>query len=224
MENENQEKYCNLYLVRHGETEWNVKHITQGQSESSLTELGIKQAKDVANEFKDIRFDAIFSSDLSRTERTAEIIKLDRDIIIQTSELLRERFFGKFEKKHSDEIKNTLKEKLAIRESLTDEESWNHRLDDDIETDEEIVTRFLVKLREISVAYLGKTVLVVSHGGPIRMFLAKVGYAKKKDLKGGSFKNAGYVNVLSDGVDFFVKEVKGHIMPNKFQTSTKRNH
>ena len=41
------------------------------------------------------------------------------------------------------------------------------------------------------------------------MFLAKIGYAKKKELPGGSFKNAGYIKVLSDGVDFLVKEVEG---------------
>ncbi len=67
----------------------------------------------------------------------------------------------------------------------------------------------ILKLREISVAYPNKTVLVVSHGGPIRMFLAKTGYLSKKDLPGGSFKNAGYIKVLSDGVDFFIEEVKG---------------
>ena len=55
-----EKNYCTLYLVRHGESEWNVTHITQGQSNSSLTETGIQQAKDVANEFKDIHFDAIF--------------------------------------------------------------------------------------------------------------------------------------------------------------------
>ena len=205
----NKKNYCTLYLVRHGETEWNLKHITQGQSNSSLTETGIQQAKTIANEFKDIHFDAIFSSDLTRTQRTAEIIKLDREIIIQTSKLLRERSYGRFEGKHADEFRNTLKEKLAKRESLPDEESWTFELAEDVETDEAIVSRFITQLRGVSVAYLGKNVLIVSHGGPIRMFLIKAGYAKKKDLPGGSFKNAGYVKVLSDGVDFFIKEVQG---------------
>jgi len=174
-----------------------------------LTEIGIKQALETGDKFKDIKFDAIFSSDLSRTQKTAEIIRLDRDILIQTSELLRERSYGSFEKKHSDEFKNTLKDKLAQRETLSEEDSWLFELSDDVETDESLVTRFILKLREISIAYPNQTVLVVSHGGPIRMFLAKTGYAKKKDLPGSSFKNAGYVRVLSDGVNFFVKEVEG---------------
>ena len=58
-------------------------------------------------------------------------------------------------------------------------------------------------------AYPNKNVLVVSHAGPIRNFLIKIGYAKRKDLSGGSFKHGGYVKVFSDGVNFSVKEVQG---------------
>jgi len=210
---EENKNLCTLYLVRHGETEWNVKGITQGQTNSSLTENGIQQAKDTANELKDINFDAIFSSDLTRTQNTAEIIKLDREIVIQTSKLLRERSFGSFEGSHGDKFRETLKEKILEREKLSEEEGWSFRLTDDVETDEELVNRFILQLREITVAYPNKTVLVVSHGGPIRMFLAKIRYKTKKELSGGTFKNGGYVKVLSDGVNFFVKDVKGIVKP-----------
>lgn len=205
----NKENYCNLYIVRHGETEWNVKNIIQGQSNSNLTEKGIEQAKKTGDELKDINFDAIFSSDSTRAHNTAEIIKLERELIIETSHLLRERNFGKFEGKHGDEFMEAFREKLKEKETLSDKEGWNFTVADDIETDEMIVSRFIIKLREIAVAYPNKTVLVVSHGGPIRMFLAKIGYAKREELVGGSFKNAGFVNVLSDGVDFIIQSVKG---------------
>lgn len=208
MDNKN---LCTLYLVRHGETEWNVKGITQGQMNSFLTEKGRQQALVTANELKDINFDAIFSSDLIRTQNTAEIIKLDREIVIQTSKLLRERNFGSFEGRHGNEFRETLKEKILEREKLSEEEGWSFRLADDIETDEELVDRFIIQLREITVAYPNKTVLVVSHGGPIRMFLVKVGCATKKDLSVGAFKNGGYVKVISDGVNFFIKDIKGAI-------------
>jgi broad specificity phosphatase PhoE len=201
--------YCTMYLVRHGETEWNARHIVQGHSNSSLNETGILQVKETAEKLKSVNFDFIFSSDSVRAERTAEILKLDREILTETSELLRERNFGRFEGKHADILKNELKDNLQKLKELTADESWTYRLDDGIETDEELVSRFMIKLREIAVAYPNKTVLVVSHGGPIRMFLAKTGYADKESLYGGTFKNAGYVKVLSDGVDFFVKEVLG---------------
>ena len=96
-----------------------------------------------------------------------------------------------------------------LLEKLAEEQVWKFRLHEGIETDEEVAERFINKLKEIAVAYPGKTVLVVSHGGPIRMFLVKTGYVKKKEIPGGSFKNAGYVKTLSDGVNFFVKDVKG---------------
>lgn len=203
------QNYCNLYLVRHGETEWNVKNIIQGQSNSILTEKGIEQAKKTGDELKDINFDAIFSSDSTRAHNTAEIIKLDRELIIETSHLLRERNFGKFEGKHGSEFMEVFKEKLKEKETLSGEEGWNFTVSAEIETDEMIVSRFITKLREISIAYPNKTVLVVSHGGPIRMFLAKIGYATRQELVGGSLKNAGCINVLCDGVDFVIQSVKG---------------
>lgn len=204
-----QKNYCTMYIVRHGETEWNLKGITQGQTNSSLTEKGIQQAQTTAHELKDINFDTIFSSDLTRTQHTAEIIKLDRDIVIQTSKLLRERSFGSFEGKHGDEFREILKEKILEREKLSEEKEWSFRLASDIETDEELVNRFILQLREIAVAYPSKTVLIVSHGGPIRMFLAKIGYRTKRELSGGTFANAGYIKIISDGINFFIKEVHG---------------
>lgn len=203
------QNYCNLYLVRHGETEWNVKGIIQGQTNSDLTEKGIEQAKKTGNELKDIHFDAIFSSDSTRAHDTAEIIKLDRELIIETSHLLRERNFGKFEGKHGSKFLEAFREKLKEKETLSDEEGWNFTVSDDSESDGILASRFITKLREISVAYPNKTVLVVSHGGPIRMFLAKIGYATRQELVGGSLKNAGCINVLSDGVDFILQSVKG---------------
>jgi len=209
MQQENKKIYCTLYLVRHGETEWNVKKINQGQSESSLTENGIAQAKETAEKLKEIKFDAIFSSDLSRAYRTAEIIKLDRNVVIQTSKFLRERAHGSFEGKHADVMKNTLKDKLKERENLIGNEYHSFRLAPDVETDEEVVNRFTKQLKEIATTYPNKNVLVVTHAGCIKQLLIKIGYADRKTLSGGSFRQGGYAKVLSDGIGFFVKEVQG---------------
>ena len=206
---EDNKNYCTIYLVRHGETEWNVKHITQGQSNSSLTENGIEQAEETAEKLKDVEFNVIFSSDLSRAHKTAEIVKLNREIIIQTSKLLRERSYGSFETKHADEFRNTLKDKLKERESLSDSEYSSFRLATDVETDDELMTRFIRQLREIAVAYPNKNVLVVTHAGCIKNFLIKTGYMERKTSTEWYFKNAGFVKTLSDGVDFFIKEVQG---------------
>lgn len=207
---------CTLYLVRHGQTEWNVDHTLMGQKDSPLTKEGIQQAQAKAEVLKSIQFDAIFSSDLPRALKSAEMLKLDRDIVIQTSVLLRERSYGRFEGKPSSEMKAELKEKLLEREQLSGDAYLSFSIDDDIETPEELVTRFITQLREIALAYPGKTVLVVTHGGCIRTFLAKLGYADMKKLPPGSFSNAGHVTVLSDGVNFEVQEVEG--IQNKILT------
>ena len=59
--------------------------------------IDIWQVEERAEELKGIKFDAIYSSDLLRAKQTAEIIKLERDIAIETSKLLKERHFGNFE-------------------------------------------------------------------------------------------------------------------------------
>ncbi len=76
-----------------------------------------------------------------------------------------------------------------------------------MESDEELVERFIVQLREIAVSYPGKIVLVTTHGGCIRTFLMRTDGANYGIWSKSSFPNAGYVKALSDGVDFFIKEV-----------------
>ncbi|MGL9719831.1 2,3-diphosphoglycerate-dependent phosphoglycerate mutase GpmB [Symbiopectobacterium sp.] len=63
-----------VYLVRHGETEWNVARRIQGQSDSPLTAQGEQQVYQVANRVKTLGITHIFTSDLGRTRRTTEII------------------------------------------------------------------------------------------------------------------------------------------------------
>ena len=63
-----------LILVRHGETEGNVKQIIQGQTHGKLTKKGIKQAKLLARRLKNEKIDVVFSSDLQRAKNTTKQI------------------------------------------------------------------------------------------------------------------------------------------------------
>ena len=209
MDHENNRDYCTLYIVRHGETEWNKNRTVMGQMDSPLTPEGVRQVEATADQLKDIHFDAIFSSDSPRAQRTAEIIRLDRDLAIQTSKLLRERKYGRFEGKPAEKFHNAVKHLLEKKEALTEEEQWKFNISDDMESDEELANRFIIQLREIAASHINKTVLVTTHGGCIRMFLVRTGYAGYKKLQGGTFQNAGYVKASSDGIDFFIEEVKG---------------
>lgn len=86
-----------VYLVRHGETEWNRQCRLQGQSDIELNEIGIELAEITAEALKDIEFEAIFSSPLKRAYKTAEIFKGDRDLEIVTDKRLLEINFGERE-------------------------------------------------------------------------------------------------------------------------------
>lgn len=88
-----------IYLVRHGQTEWNALHKVQGSTDNVLNEEGIKQARQVAEKMKNITIDLIISSPMKRAIQTAEIIRRNRDIPIQIDNRLREREFGTFEGK-----------------------------------------------------------------------------------------------------------------------------
>ena len=209
MQKENKGVFCTMYLVRHGQTEWNEKRITQGQSESLISKIGIRQGEKIGEQFKHIEFHAVYSSDLSMAHRTAEIIKLDRALSIQTSKLLRGRSYGSFEGKKIDVYKNSLKNKLAERESLPENEYSSFKLAPDIETDAELLARVMEKLKEIATTNLNKNVLVVTHGGCIKNFLIKIGHTKRKLFIEGSFKHGGYMKLLSDGQNFFIEEMEG---------------
>lgn len=63
-----------VYLVRHGETEWNAARRIQGQSDSPLTAMGEHQARLVARRVSKEGITHIITSDLGRTRRTAQII------------------------------------------------------------------------------------------------------------------------------------------------------
>ena len=92
---------------------------------------------------------------------------------------------------------------------LSEDEQKKLKLADDIESDDEIMARFMKQLRSISISYLDQNVLIVSHGGPIRNLLMYLGFAKYGELAPRSFSNAGYVKVLCNGSDFIIQEVNG---------------
>ena len=71
-----------LYIIRHGETEWNKIGRYQGITDVPLNDNGIAQAKACANALKNVHFDRILSSDLSRALVTAETIRGNRNIDI----------------------------------------------------------------------------------------------------------------------------------------------
>ncbi|MBI2064645.1 MAG: histidine phosphatase family protein, partial [Candidatus Yanofskybacteria bacterium] len=111
-----------------GETEWNKIGIVMGQSDSPLTEAGLEQVKTTAQELKDIHFDAIFSSDLHRAQRTAEIIKLERQLAVQASKALRERTYGSWEGKIGEDYRKNFQHLFDKVKQLSEKEAKSFKI------------------------------------------------------------------------------------------------
>ena len=86
-----------LYLIRHGETNWNVVKRLQGATDIPLNENGEALARATCEGMKDIHFDMIITSPLNRAYRTAEIVRGQREIPIIVDKRIREICFGDYE-------------------------------------------------------------------------------------------------------------------------------
>jgi len=198
---------CQFYLMRHGQTKWNQEHRIQGQQDSPLTELAIKQAQARSQELQDINFTAVFSSDLSRAQKTAEIMALNHEITVISSKLLRERALGIFEGKKVDDFNEELKALLKTLDTKSHQEFPKYA--GAVESVSQVLTRFIRFLRSTALAYPEKKVLVVSHAGVIGNFLVKLGYLDISSMFELKIENLSYAIVESDGVDFFIKNTDG---------------
>jgi len=86
-----------LYIIRHGKTDWNVRHKLQGRTDIPLNEEGRRMAEDAREEYREIPFDVCFTSPLVRARETAEILLRGRNIPVYTDDRLMEMSFGSYE-------------------------------------------------------------------------------------------------------------------------------
>lgn len=194
---------CTIYLVRHGRTDWNEKKLIQGHTDIPLNIEGEKEVEELAKELNNIKFDGFFSSDLLRAKRTAEIIAAEHKLAVKTTKALRERHFAHLEGKPARLLKEISKTISELEES----KRFSYKSHPLVESDGELMSRFLTFLREIAISNPGKNILVVSHGGVIRVFLILLGLLTHgSDVRIG---NLSYLKLESDGIDFFVKGTKG---------------
>ncbi len=93
-----------LYLVRHGQTDWNVQKRAQGHTDRPLDKTGLLQAQRVGKAFLDLPVERILSSDLQRAQQTAEQIACHTKVPLEVLPGLRERGFGEWEGQNFAEI------------------------------------------------------------------------------------------------------------------------
>lgn len=148
-----------ILLVRHGETLWNQQGRMQGQQDSPLTELGVRQARMLARRLKAVSFAALYSSDLGRAWRTAVSIADETGHEVVADSRLRERHFGIFEGLTNGEIKERYPEYHAIFARRDP-----HFAMPGGESAVAFQARCLSCLAEIAVRHADETAVVVAHG------------------------------------------------------------
>lgn len=145
-----------LYVVRHGQTGYNIDNKVCGISNVELTPLGKQQAKKAQEDLQFFKIDYIFSSPLQRAFETAQIINKERQLEIQVDSRIQEINFGKFEGIVNNEEFQYYKQNHGLHypggESLF-----------------QVVHRVYSFLEELENKYPDKNILVVCHGGIVRV-------------------------------------------------------
>ena len=86
-----------IYVVRHGETEWNAINKVLGRTDIPLNANGVNQARELARSMKDLKIDVFLCSPLLRTRQTADIISSEMGVQYEIDNRLIEQEFGEFE-------------------------------------------------------------------------------------------------------------------------------
>lgn len=157
-----------IFLLRHGETEWNREERTQGRSNDiELAEAGIMQAKSLARRLKEEKIDLFFSSGLRRAFKTASIIAREHEEEVRIIDELGEINFGCFEGLRFSEIGEKYSEILNVWR-----ETPHLAKIPGGETIVELKERALKKFIEIVRENEDKNILIVSHGITIKVLVA----------------------------------------------------
>lgn len=145
-----------IYIVRHGQTDWNLKKIIQGKKDIELNETGIAQANQIREKVNNLDIDLIICSTLKRARKTAEIINKDKKVKIIYKEEIMERGMGDYEGMNSGVEGNDI---YNCKKNITDM---------NIEPVDKLCQRIDKLFDEIKEKYSKNKILLVTHSGTAR--------------------------------------------------------
>ena len=159
-------KETEIILIRHGETEWNSQQRMQGHSNSDLSSLGQAQIQALGQWMKNVPFDHIYSSDSLRAKQTAEAITQFSGHELKIDLRLRVKNLGVFEGLTSEEARERHPEVFSLFKT-----AGSKYVIDEGESTQQLQDRALEIVDEIRIKHLEERVLLVTHGGFIRVVM-----------------------------------------------------
>lgn len=158
-----------LYVIRHGETNWNIEKRMQGKKDIPLNEEGIRLARETGKAMKEIPIDLVISSPLNRAKVTAELITEGRNIPMIFDKRLEEMSFGDWEGE------------IILNNPILPKDFRKHFHDCPLQCEvppngesfQEVVDRTKDFYEELiaNEAYQEKSILISTHGAASRCFL-----------------------------------------------------
>lgn len=198
--NNKNDKVLKLYIVRHGETEWNVIKRFQGQLNTPLTEKGMEKLRKTGKKLENVLFDEVYTSELGRTVASAEII-------------LNENRGYKNKKRELQKLAELNEVYFGVWQGLTYEEVFlkypeegnnyfynvkNYKAENvEAEKLEDALERFLKGINKILDRHESGNILVVTHGTVFEMFMNYVANDSIFDIDERTLMGNGDYKVFS---------------------------
>jgi broad specificity phosphatase PhoE len=159
-----------FWLVRHGQTDWNLTGRWQGQASFApgLNETGRAQVQAMRDQVRDGKLSAVYSSDLPRARQTAELIAEPLGLTVTLEPRLREIDLGLWEGMRLEEIERKYAGELDKRTRDPFHSRAPHG-----ESLQEVVQRVLAAMDDIARKHLGESVLIVSHGISLAVIICR---------------------------------------------------
>lgn len=159
-----------FWLVRHGQTDWNLQGRYQGQADPPLNETGLQQAQAAAERLAGRRYAALYSSDLERARVTAEIIGRRLGLEVTIDPRLREVNQGAWEGLLVTEIQ----ERYPVEWEARQRDHLRFRAPGGGESVQDVAMRIWAAMDDIARLHRDDAVIVVSHGLALATMLCRV--------------------------------------------------
>lgn len=183
-----------VYLIRHAEAEGNLYRRAHGQYDSTITDNGYRQIAALAKRFEHEHIDAVYASDLTRTQTTALALTRVHGLPLHAEPRLREVGVGVWEDRAWTWLAEFDRERLIAFN--TDAGNW--RVEGG-ETMEQVRDRMTGVLREIMAAHPDQTVALFSHGMALRLLVGTLRGLSIREIDGtGHGENTAVTKLEAD--------------------------